>query len=221
MVDPSDWRIASGQERWCRGLVFRWARWAPTPTISYKPDGTTEPAIWDHDHCEFCWREFSTDHDCGDGTRPLTEGYTARGPSGRPDEQRRTTTTGSVRRASRTSRTISGGRSAIDGGHRMGAHALARDAAGGVGGAEEGRCCRRGAGLMRWAVVVVAVVAVLLAVVDMIVTGQMLRGPAVILAAALFALRAVGGRGSRALTARANLGCLSDARSCDPSGCPG
>jgi hypothetical protein len=89
MVDPSDWRIASGQERWCRGLVFKWRRWAPTPTISYKPDGTTEPAVWDHDHCEFCWREFSTDHDCGDGSRPLTEGYTARRPASRSDEQRR------------------------------------------------------------------------------------------------------------------------------------
>ena len=40
-------------------------------------------------HCEFCRREFSTDHDCGDGSRPLTEGYTARGPAGRLEEQRR------------------------------------------------------------------------------------------------------------------------------------
>jgi hypothetical protein len=63
MVDQNDWRIASGQEQWCRGLVFRWSRWAPTPTIAYKPDGTTEPATWDHDHCEFCWREFcDTEH---------------------------------------------------------------------------------------------------------------------------------------------------------------
>jgi hypothetical protein len=88
-VDPNDWRVASGQERWCRGLVFKRARWAPTPTIRYKPDGTTEPAVWDHDHCEFCWQEFSTDHDCGDGSRPLTEGYTARGPAGHPEQQRR------------------------------------------------------------------------------------------------------------------------------------
>jgi hypothetical protein len=88
-VDPDDWRL-QGQDRWCRGLVFKWAWWAPTPTIRYKPDGTTEPAIWGHDHCEFCWREFcDTDHDCGDGSRPLTEGWAARGPAGRPEEERR------------------------------------------------------------------------------------------------------------------------------------
>jgi hypothetical protein len=46
VVGPSDWRIASGQSRWCRGLVFKCSRWVPTPTISYKPDGTTEPATW-------------------------------------------------------------------------------------------------------------------------------------------------------------------------------
>src|SRR5215475_9807512 len=83
MVDLNDWRIASGQERWCRGLVFKWSQWTPRPTISYKPDGTTEPAIWDHDHCEFCGREFcDTHHDCGDGSHPLTEGWTACGPAG-------------------------------------------------------------------------------------------------------------------------------------------
>ena len=48
---------------------------------------------------------------------------------------------------------------------------------------------------MRTAVVVAAVAVALFATVDMIVTGQMLRGPAVVLAAALFVLRAVrGGR---------------------------
>jgi hypothetical protein len=109
MVDPSDWRIASGKERWCRRLVFKWRRWAQTPTIRYKPNGTTEPTVWDHDHCEFCWQKFSTDHDCGDGSRPLTEGYTARGPAGRLEERRCDNYTGSVRRASRTSRTTSDG----------------------------------------------------------------------------------------------------------------
>jgi hypothetical protein len=86
-VDPNDWRLQA-QDRWCRGLVFKWAQWAPRPATHHKLDGTTEPAVWDHDHCEFCWREFSRDHDCGDGSRPLTEGWTARGPGGRPDEER-------------------------------------------------------------------------------------------------------------------------------------
>src|SRR4030095_7127583 len=42
-----------------------------------------------------------------------------------------------VRRASRTSRTTSDRRSAIDGADRMGARAVARDVAGGVGGVEQ------------------------------------------------------------------------------------
>ena len=32
---------------------------------------------WDHDRCEFCWREFSdSDYECG-GQRSLAEGYVA------------------------------------------------------------------------------------------------------------------------------------------------
>jgi hypothetical protein len=89
-VDPDDWRLVRGQEEWCRGLVFRWGRWEPTPSITYNPDGTTSPSVWDHDHCEFCWQEFcDTDHDCGDGSHPLLEGYAARGPAGsHPEAQR-------------------------------------------------------------------------------------------------------------------------------------
>jgi hypothetical protein len=90
MVDLNDWRIGSGQEEWCRGLVFKWSRWTPTPTIVYKADGTTEPAIWNHDHCEFCSRDFcAAAYASGDDPPALTEGWAARGPAGRPDEQRR------------------------------------------------------------------------------------------------------------------------------------
>lgn len=90
MVDPTDWRIMSGRERWCRGLVFSWWRWTPSQTAAYKPDGTIEPAIWDHDHCEVCWQELcDSDHDCGGGSRLLLEGWAARGPGGRPDAERR------------------------------------------------------------------------------------------------------------------------------------
>ena len=57
---------------------------------------------------------------------------------------------------------------------------------------------------MRWAVVVVAVVVALLAVVDMIVTGQMIRGPAVMLAG-----RAVrSARGQRARSSPVTRGLL-------------
>lgn len=90
-VDPNDWRL-QGQDRWCRGPVFKWARWEPRPAIHHRLDGATEPAVWDHDHCEFCWREFGDiDHACSDadGSPPLAEGWTARGPGGRPEEQRR------------------------------------------------------------------------------------------------------------------------------------
>jgi hypothetical protein len=89
-VDPDDWRLGRGQEDWCRGLTFRWSRWRPTPSITYNPDGTTSPSVWDHDHCEFCWQEFSdNDHDCGDGSRRLLEGYAARGPAKSAPEQQR------------------------------------------------------------------------------------------------------------------------------------
>jgi hypothetical protein len=39
-----DW-LLQGQERYLKGQTLRWKRW-----WSYR-DG------WDHDHCEFCWRD--------------------------------------------------------------------------------------------------------------------------------------------------------------------
>jgi hypothetical protein len=61
-----------------------------TPTVSIKPDGTTEPSVWDHSHCEFCWRDFSeASYDRGDGVRALAEGWTAPGPAGRLEGERR------------------------------------------------------------------------------------------------------------------------------------
>jgi len=90
MVDEDDWRIAHGQGEWSRGLVVRWSRWLPTPTIKITPTGDVEPSVWNHDHCEFCWQEFcDSEHDLGDGTQSLTEGYAARGPRGLPPEQQR------------------------------------------------------------------------------------------------------------------------------------
>ena len=71
---------------WARLQVEAVGANADDPLQAGRHDGA---ATWGHDHCEFCWQEFSTDHDCADGSRPLTEGYTARGPAGRPDEQRR------------------------------------------------------------------------------------------------------------------------------------
>jgi len=71
MVDKDDWRIAHGQGEWSRGSVVRWSRWLPTPTIKITPTGDVEPSVWNHD-----------EHDLGDGTQSLTEGYAARGPRG-------------------------------------------------------------------------------------------------------------------------------------------
>ena len=52
-----DWRL-QGQERYLKGSVLHWAR------------HDAERGSSEHDHCEFCWRKFSTSE--GD----LCEGYT-------------------------------------------------------------------------------------------------------------------------------------------------
>jgi len=44
--DTTDWRLG-GQERYLTGVTLRWQEYrAPR-------------ADWDHDHCAFCWAEFT------------------------------------------------------------------------------------------------------------------------------------------------------------------
>jgi hypothetical protein len=47
VVDDDDWRL-QGQEEYLVGRRLRWAKWVGRPD-------------WDHDHCEFCWAEFSAE----------------------------------------------------------------------------------------------------------------------------------------------------------------
>jgi len=57
---PDDWRLR-GQDQYLAGAVLFWQRYTP---FSKK---------WDHDHCAFCFRRFSTlDND-------LHEGYATAG----------------------------------------------------------------------------------------------------------------------------------------------
>ena len=58
MISDDDWRL-TGQEAYLTNAVLYFQRWA-----------TLDPS-WDHDHCEFCFAEFSDRYpNC------LTEGYT-------------------------------------------------------------------------------------------------------------------------------------------------
>lgn len=58
MVEKDDWRLLRGQEDYLLGVTLYWKKWkAPS-------------AVWDHDHCEFCWEKFS------ESTDTLHEGYT-------------------------------------------------------------------------------------------------------------------------------------------------
>jgi Zn-finger protein len=48
VVPEDDWR-RQGQERYLAGQALRFTKWWP-----YREG-------WDHDHCEFCWAEFSAE----------------------------------------------------------------------------------------------------------------------------------------------------------------
>ncbi len=59
MVEENDWRL-TGQEKYLKGVTLYWreyTRWSES---------------WDHDHCEFCWAEFTVE----DHPDVLHEGYT-------------------------------------------------------------------------------------------------------------------------------------------------
>lgn len=55
----NDWRLR-GQEKYLAGVELSWKKYKP-----YREG-------WDHDHCAFCWRKFSTSE--GD----ISEGYTTK-----------------------------------------------------------------------------------------------------------------------------------------------
>jgi hypothetical protein len=39
-----------------RGAEWRWSVWKEKPAINYDADtGEGSPAVWDHDHCHFCY----------------------------------------------------------------------------------------------------------------------------------------------------------------------
>ena len=58
MIEENDWRL-QGQENYLTGLTFELKKYK-----KYSPN-------WDHDHCEFCWKEFSEEK----SEDVLNEGY--------------------------------------------------------------------------------------------------------------------------------------------------
>lgn len=58
MSNKDDWRLTD-QEKYLRGAILHWKQYKP-----YRSG-------WEHDHCEFCWTEFSMD----ERLDVLQEGY--------------------------------------------------------------------------------------------------------------------------------------------------
>lgn len=69
-VDPDDWRLTQGADKFLRGADLRWQVFRKP-----RPD-------WDHEHCCFCWAKFVDPEDYAwyiEKTRTagvFTEGYT-------------------------------------------------------------------------------------------------------------------------------------------------
>ena len=61
MREEDDWRLQS-QEKYLKGVAIWWKKY------------TRYSERWDHDHCSFCWAEFSEDE-----AGALREGYTSEG----------------------------------------------------------------------------------------------------------------------------------------------
>lgn len=59
MIEKDDWRLR-GQEKYLKGATL------------YRTKYTPSSKTWGHDHCEFCWAEFSLES-CPDS---LQEGWT-------------------------------------------------------------------------------------------------------------------------------------------------
>ena len=61
MREENDWRL-QGQEKYLKGVSL------------WRKQYTRYSESWDHDHCSFCWIEFSEDE-----PGALREGYTTKG----------------------------------------------------------------------------------------------------------------------------------------------
>jgi hypothetical protein len=66
------------------GAKWHWAVWKEQEAVEYDPRTKEEtPAVWDHDHCHFCYETaFSERYD-----DDLREGWTTTGPAGAPTEE--------------------------------------------------------------------------------------------------------------------------------------
>ena len=49
------WHVAEGSD-YLRGARWRWQTWRERPALERDPKtGETRDAVWDHDHCHFCY----------------------------------------------------------------------------------------------------------------------------------------------------------------------
>lgn len=81
--DSRLWHTAQNSD-YLRGKTWHWATWRERETVEYNPKtGEERPAVWDHDHCHFCYdTAFSVQWD-----DDLREGWTTAGPAGLPEEE--------------------------------------------------------------------------------------------------------------------------------------
>jgi hypothetical protein len=76
-VDPNDWRLTQGADKFLRGASLRWKVFKKP-----RPD-------WDHEHCSFCWAKFIDAEDLAryvqteESGQVYTEGYTTTEDHGR------------------------------------------------------------------------------------------------------------------------------------------
>ena len=74
------WHVVEGSD-YLRGARWRWETWRERPAAERDPKtGETGDAVWDHDHCHFCYLVRFSER--GEGAR--RDGWATDGPAGLP-----------------------------------------------------------------------------------------------------------------------------------------
>jgi hypothetical protein len=78
--DARLWHVVRDSDH-LRGVRWRWSVWREREAVEQDPaTGHERAAVWDHDHCHFCYDTAFSERYDGD----LREGWTASGPAGLP-----------------------------------------------------------------------------------------------------------------------------------------
>ena len=81
--DARRWHVVENSG-YLRGARWRWAPWGEREAVEYDPQtGEERAAVWDHDHCHFCYDSAFSERYEDD----LREGWTTSGPAGLPGSE--------------------------------------------------------------------------------------------------------------------------------------